>query len=162
MAPYKCILPSLVSTTKDKTFYKFLNTKKSKKAFSPNSPACRMLSTVFLGYASFFSLGTTAFMVSTYETLSCTAAGATQNLTTDSGCQNKLENLASIRSDWDNEMDNKVIIALYDDDNCCHASKLQTVTWTDGCFKVMTGAKSLRVVDPRDPEKGKSGEVYTC
>jgi len=115
-----------------------------------------------LAFVPLLSATTNAFMVSIYETSTCTATGTTLNVTVESGCQNDWGNLATVKSEWDTEMDNKVMIALYSEELCCDAAKIQTITWTDGCFEVMSDARSFRVVDPDSPDTGKEGEVYTC
>jgi hypothetical protein len=78
------------------------------------------------------------------------------------GWQNDLADFQGVISRWNSEEDNNAIIAFYTDDKCCHTTKLQTITWTDGCFELMAGAKSLRVLNPEEPDRGIEGETYIC
>lgn len=68
----------------------------------------------------------------------------------------------SAMSTWESETDNDLLIAFYSHQDCCHQTMLDTVTWTDGCYKLPDGATAWRVVNPEKPEEGKTGQDYVC
>lgn len=121
-----------------------------------------MYRTYLVALAPAFAIYANAYMLSMYDSSRCTGMGTTMNLTVGSGCQNDRDNFNSIINRWDSEEDNEVMVAMYSDHKCCHTSKLQTITWTDECYKIMEDVKGMRVVNPGDPDKGKDGETYTC
>ena len=102
-----------------------------------------------------------AFETHLYTTEQCTGSATSYQLKVSDGCQTgRGGTISGMINNWLNEDDNKLILATYDDDKCCHANLIQMIDWQDGCIKLQAGMSSWRVLDPSDPDKGKKGEDY--
>ncbi|KFH42894.1 hypothetical protein ACRE_063670 [Hapsidospora chrysogenum ATCC 11550] len=70
--------------------------------------------------------------------------------------------MASLVNDWAEDADNNLVLALYSDENCCHANLVMTVDWEESCIEIETGKTvgSFRAVDPNNPDG--DGGYDTC
>ncbi|PGH08068.1 hypothetical protein AJ79_06067 [Helicocarpus griseus UAMH5409] len=106
---------------------------------------------------------TEAFKTSFYTTQKCKNKAVSASDKVTDGCQRRgLVNINGVINEWENEGDNKVIIATYSDENCCYSKMLQMIDWTDGCTEIKGTIKSWRVLNPDKPEKGKKDSKYDC
>ncbi|CAI6331771.1 unnamed protein product [Periconia digitata] len=121
------------------------------------------LSTAALLVLGLLGTQASAFTLMTYTSTSCTGLSPEEETSVDKGCTTYTNGkFRSIINNWSSNDDNKLLLAFYSDEKCCHANMVETFSWTDGCQEVKDGIKSWRVVDPDEPEKGKKGEDYMC
>jgi hypothetical protein len=122
-------------------------------------------------FASLFILiltGTvSAFEIHMYNAKNCAGGPMSNMLNVADGCSTYGAGIAqAIIMPWLSEMDNDQLLVTYSDDNCCHASKIESYGWTDECIPFTGEAvRSWRVLDPIvDPDMGKADQIenYKC
>lgn len=93
----------------------------------------------------------------------CTGGvGGFENIGVKDGCQKAGAGRAkNFINGWVGDADNDLLLVTYSDEFCCHANKVETFGWSDSCRPIKAFG-SWRIIDPKDPDKGKKGEDYTC
>lgn len=79
------------------------------------------------------------------------------------GCQSAIfANFDAITNSWEKDDDNNFMFISYSDDNCCHGTMVEQISWDDAVCQPVKAARSYRIVTVDDPDMGKDGEIYAC
>ena len=87
----------------------------------------------------------------------------TPELHPQDGCQSAIfANYDAIINTWDSVNDNNYMFVSYADDHCCHNAMVEQISWDDSVCQPVKTARSYKIVHVAEPDKGKTGEIYTC
>ncbi|KAH7137925.1 hypothetical protein B0J11DRAFT_513200 [Dendryphion nanum] len=108
---------------------------------------------------------TQAWNITLHSAQDCLGAPKTLgNLKLEDGCH-KLSSIAkdskSLTPDWSEDLDNEYVLMTFSDVNCCNGASGALISWRTDCVNLAM-YQSIRVVDPKDINKGKKGDKYDC
>lgn len=150
----------LLNTQRSSTSTASYTINTSKLPFSLSAMHCNQhLLSVSLLFAT-----ASALEINLYGNGQCTGRVAvTSEAKPADGCQTALlSNYGGIINNWSGDDDNNYMFVSYSDDNCCHNNMVEQISWDDGVCQKVQQARSYRIVNVDEPDKGKDGQIYSC